>query len=135
MRLHASLGVLVAVAACAGQTDDRSIAQVSLSVSPESVFVPLGQAQRFTATVQGVDDTSVVWSVAEGASGGRIAADGSYEAPSIPGTFHVVARANGDPGKSASATVHVSGNPIASISIDPNAADRTPGGTLHLHGG
>jgi plastocyanin len=133
MRLHASLGVLVAVAACAGQTDDRSIAQVSLSVSPESVFVPLGQAQRFTATVQGVDDTSVVWSVAEGASGGRIAADGSYEAPSIPGTFHVVARAKADPARSAAATVHVSGNPIASVSIDPTAADLTPGGTLQLH--
>ena len=134
MRMHAPLAVLVAAAACAGQPNDRSMApQMSISVTPEAVFVPLAQVQRFTASVQGADDTSVAWSVAEGASGGRIAADGSYVAPSIPGTFHVVARANADPGKSASATVHVSGNPIASISIDPNAADLTPGGTLQLH--
>src|SRR5205085_771163 len=88
--------------------------------------------QRFSAAVTGADDKSVTWSLVEGAGAGTISSDGTFVASQAPGTYHVVARAHADPAKAASATVFVSPNPVASISIVPVAADLTPGGSLQF---
>lgn len=57
-------------------------------VEPAQAEVGVGRRLRFTSETAGV-----TWRVEEGEAGGRIAADGWYEAPSAPGTFHVVASA------------------------------------------
>jgi len=67
------------------------------------------QAQAFTATVTGSSNTSVTWSVQEGASGGSITNAGLYNAPANAGTFHVLATSQADATKVATATVTVPG--------------------------
>ena len=55
---------------------------VIVTVQPTSVSVEVSQTQPFTATVTGVADTLVTWSVEEGDSWGTIDAAGLYTAPS-----------------------------------------------------
>ena len=105
---------------------------VLVSVSPAQVSLLLNGTQKFTATVSGSANGSVAWSVVEG-TGGAIATDGTYTAPANAGTFHVVATAEADPQKSASATVTVSAAPVASISISPATAGLKPGETAQFH--
>ena len=52
-----------------------------VTVSPPRAVVPLGGTQQFTATVAGPSDTSVTWSVVQGAMGGSITNTGLYTAP------------------------------------------------------
>jgi hypothetical protein len=49
----------------------------------------------------------VSWTVLEGESGGRVWDTGRYVAPATPGTYHVVATSDEDPGVTATATVEV----------------------------
>jgi hypothetical protein len=90
---------------CSGEEGDAAPG-VSISVSPRAVNLGPKQQQRFTATVEGLDDTSVRWVVVEG-DAGTIDASGLYTAPASPGTFHVVAISVGDPTRSSSAVIHV----------------------------
>ena len=80
---------------------------VTITVSPSSLTLALGGTQTFTATVIGSSNTSVTWSVQEGASGGTISAAGAYTAPTERGTYHVVATSNADANQTAMATVSV----------------------------
>ncbi|WP_224247838.1 Ig-like domain-containing protein [Hyalangium gracile] len=98
----------------------------SISVSPRAVNLGFGQQQRFTATVLGFENTAVTWSLFEGASAGTIDADGLYTAPSVAGTYHVVAVSQVDPSRSSSATVNVRATeqPVA-VSLSPAAARLT----------
>ena len=102
----------------------------SISVSPRAVNLGFGQQQRFAATVEGLDDTSVRWSVHEGASGGTIDAEGLYTAPNTAGTYHVVAVSVADSSRSSSATVTVYAveTPIA-VTLTPSAPRLTAGTT------
>src|SRR5205085_3815787 len=95
-----------------------------LTVAPQLVELPAGGSQRFTASVG-----PVAWSVAEGAAGGTIAADGTYIASATPGTFHVTASANGS---TATAEVRINGAPQVGIAVDPLAAALAPGAKLQL---
>jgi hypothetical protein len=52
-------------------------------------------------------NTSAVWAVEEGASGGTITSGGFYTAPSNVGTYHVNARSVADPSNSVTAVVSV----------------------------
>ncbi|HET7784889.1 MAG TPA: hypothetical protein VFL36_02885 [Myxococcales bacterium] len=58
----------------------------------------------YKATVHGTADPSVTWSVAEGAAGGSVDANGLYEPPDHPGVFHVVATSRADPTRPGTAT-------------------------------
>lgn len=80
---------------------------IEIAVSPVTASLPAGGTQTFTAQVTGVDDTRVVWSIAEGPAGGAITAAGRYTAPRARGTYHVVATSVVDRTKSATATVTV----------------------------
>ncbi len=53
--------------------------------------VPEGGSLSFLATVKGVANTTVTWSVQEGTTGGSITSSGVYTAPNTLGTYHVVA--------------------------------------------
>jgi hypothetical protein len=92
---------------------------ISVTVTPTSAQVIAGDNRAFTATVTGSSDTTVDWSVQEGASGGSIGLTGLYTAGFSSGVFHVIARSKVDPSKTATATITV---PIE----DPALSDVSP---------
>jgi chitinase len=83
---------------------------VAVSVTPAVATLSLGGVQTFTATVTGTSNTSVTWSVQEGATGGTVTSSGTYTAPRVAGTYHVVATSNADATKKAVADVIVTGS-------------------------
>ena len=100
-------GVILAatVPARGGQSD------VSVAVLPSSVGLAGGNTQTFEALVSNATDTTVTWSVREGADGGAITPSGVYTAPASSGIYHVVATSNEDPTSSGVALAVVSGLP------------------------
>src|SRR5438067_822479 len=104
-----SVPLLVAAMACAA-CSPRDVA-IGVSVAPASASVGPDAMQPFTATVTGTANTSVTWSVQEGAAGGTVTGAGLYTAPSREGTYHVVATSVADSTRSAVATVTVTNSP------------------------
>jgi hypothetical protein len=100
---------------------------ITISVTPASGTVLLGETLNFTAVVSNSTETTVNWSV-NGVSGGTpqagtISADGVYTAPpDLPpgGTVQVTATSQADSSKSAAASVTVTSD--ISISLSPNVA-------------
>jgi hypothetical protein len=95
---------------------------ITVSVSPGSASILTGATQQFTATVTGTTNTTVSWTVQEGAAGGGVSSTGLYTAPSTAGTYHVRATAAAN-GAVAAATVVVSaplpgGDPLAILPAD-----------------
>jgi len=96
-------------------------AAVEVTISPARAKVAAGHGIDFAATVTGTDNYNVDWSVEEGDNGGRIVQRGAkaktgavsslavYMSPKTPGTYHLTATSKADPGKSASATITVTG--------------------------
>lgn len=72
---------------------------VEVLAQPDSIMLAPGDTVTFTAVVANATDTTVAWSVAEGAAGGTITAGGRYTAPAGLGSYHVVATSNADPAK------------------------------------
>ncbi|MFT3838472.1 MAG: hypothetical protein QM723_15950 [Myxococcaceae bacterium] len=100
--------------------------QLGVTISPSSATVDQGGLLQLTATVSYATDTTVKWSVQEGALGGSITAAGAYTAPGSPGTFHVIATSNEDPTRSTVATITVA--PVA-VSLSPSTVTLPSGGT------
>ena len=96
-------------------------ANLAITIAPTETEISVGESHDFTATVTGSGDTDVTWSVVEGsaggsvvnrgaqAQGGAVASLGVYVAPTMPGTYHIMATSKADPTKSATAEVLVSG--------------------------
>ena len=76
----------------------------SVSVTPAIAGVSAGNPYPFVATVRGLLDKRVAWSIQEGSVGGTIDVDGVYT-PSGSGTFHIVATSLADAAVSGTATV------------------------------
>jgi hypothetical protein len=94
----------------------------SLVVAPTGATVAQSGTQQFTATISGITNTGVTWSV-DGVAGGNatsgtISTTGMYTAPSQAGAHTIAAISVADTAASVSATVNVSGT----ISISPNTA-------------
>jgi hypothetical protein len=100
---------------------------VAVAVNPTTGAVDSCGKLSFSATVTGATDTSVTWTVQEGAAGGAIDANGVYTAPNAAGTYHVVATCRADPTKSATAQVSVTDH-IISIAVTPSTTAVAPGG-------
>lgn len=93
---------------------------ISVRVDPSSVQMKAGGTTTLSATVAGDPDSSVTWSVMEGAgagfvrstgvtaSGGKVAASADYLAPAKPGTYHVLAVSTKDKRQASSAEIVVS---------------------------
>ncbi len=94
---------------------------VVVTVTPDTATVEPGNTQLFTATVAGIVNQSVSWSVEE-PSGGTITAAGLYTAPPASGTYHVVARSNVDRTRSGTATVQVGAVPICLLNTPQPSA-------------
>lgn len=90
----------------------------ALSVTPSIIQIFQGATEQFAANID------VTWSVSEGSGGGTITPAGLYMAPTVAGTFHVVATSRSDPSKSASATITVL---AITVSISPNQVAMTTG--------
>jgi WD40 repeat protein len=82
-----------------------TIGPLSVSIFPQADVLGPAGVRVFTATVTGTLNTGVTWAVQEGSAGGTITQSGSYTAPSVSGTFHVVAASVKDLTKSATSTV------------------------------
>lgn len=85
---------------------------VQIFIFPTEVQVEAGGTQPFEAEVLGTTNTTVTWSVQEGAAGGTIVPTSgmfaNYTAPSVQGFYHVVVTSNANPSKKAIAVVEVS---------------------------
>ena len=102
---------LAAVAlACAqlllGQAEGRPPANIAVTITPTKVTLYAGETQTFAATVVGVDDKTVNWSVDE-EDGGVITNLALYTAPKIQGVYHVIATSRLEPRAKSVATVTV----------------------------
>jgi len=98
-----------------------TVPPVAVSISPTADTLGPNSQRTFVATVTGTANTTVTWTITEGAAGGTVV-DGSYTAPAKQGTFHVVATSVADPTKSATATV--TGVPSGFLAIANMTAKR-----------
>jgi Bacterial Ig-like domain (group 2) len=84
---------------------------VSVSLSPGSASVAVGQTQQFVASVTNTTNMAVTWSV-DGIVGGNttvgtLSSSGLYQAPGVSGVHQITATSQQDPTKSAQASVTV----------------------------
>ena len=127
------MAAMVALCGCGGNNSSPVTpppaprANVSVTVTPNSVTVVQGTTQSFVAMVTGTTNTAVMWSVEE-TSGGRIDSAGLYTPPQNgAGTFHVIATSQANPAVQGIAAVVV---PMPQVTISPAAVTLRPGGTL-----
>lgn len=99
-----------------GMTSIMVTEDISVSIVPVTAKVFAGDQQQFTANVTGSSNPGVTWSVKE-TKGGTIDNTGLYTAPSIAGTYTVVATSKADNTKTATAQVEV--QPKVAVAISP----------------
>ena len=80
---------------------------VSVTITPTFTELKRGSSGSFSAAVVNAQDTSVSWSIQEGAAGGSITSAGVYTAPDADGDYHIVATSHADKTKGAVAKVTV----------------------------
>src|SRR5262249_2294873 len=97
---------------------------ISVTISPSSTALQVGQSQLFTATVSGTSNTAVTW-IVDGIAGGNstvgvISPSGLYTAPAaVPSSaVMVTAQSVAQSTASASATVSITAS-VISVSISP----------------
>lgn len=93
------------------QSASVQISIFTLSVSPAGAALPPGGTQQFTATLQGISNTAVTWSV-DGLSGGNssvgsINSSGLYTAPNATGGHVITAASAADPTGTVQANITV----------------------------
>lgn len=84
----------------------KSSNSVSIHINPDICKVKPLERIRFTAQVNGTEDKSVTWAVAD-SEGGSIDDNGFYQAPSVEGTYEITACSNADGKTQTSAFVLV----------------------------
>ncbi len=96
-----------------------------------SMTLPPKGKVLLTATVTGASDSGVFWSIEEGGTGGTMDQQGLYQAPTEPGTYHVVAASHQDPSKNAIIAMNVAASGV-SVVINPGNAYMITGGQISL---
>ncbi len=107
---------------------------ISVTISPTSATVGVGETSQFTATVSNGGSNSVSWQVngvaGGSASAGTISTSGLYTAPAVapsPNSVTVTAVAVADQDKRASATVTIQGK--TGVVVSPTSASVAVGTT------
>jgi hypothetical protein len=101
-----------------------TVLPVEVNVSPATATLAPGATQTFTASVVGLSDATVTWSIQE-ASGGIITNEGIYTASSAAGFYHIVATSAFDSTRSGSSIVTVT---ISSAKFSPTGNMQQPRG-------
>lgn len=96
-------------------------ARIVLAADPKRVTLTAGARRTFGFTLQGGRTGKVVWSVLE-AGGGRIDAEGRYQAPASPGSYTVQVAAKEDPTVKDTLAVTVVAPPKGPIQAPPRVA-------------
>jgi hypothetical protein len=107
-------------------TASVTVPWVLVNISPASVTLSPQGTEAFSATVSGLADTNVTWSVQD-AGGGSISNTGFYTAPVVAGFYHVIATSTTSSNYSGTATIAVT---TSSSSFTPARDMRTARG-LH----
>jgi hypothetical protein len=119
------------LAACLGSAEIGGAGTVS--VSPASVSLTVGDVHTFHYSATDATDLPCDWSVREGAPGGTIDSGGTYTAPDVAGTYHVVATSRARPGRSATGAVQVTGRSAGvSVVVTPRTPSLKTGATVQL---
>lgn len=89
------VGSHTVTAAASNTSANAQVAVFAMSVSPSSATIAPSGTQQFTATIEGLTNTAVTWSV-DGVAGGSstsgtISSSGMYSAPSAIGAHIIVA--------------------------------------------
>jgi len=104
--------IAVGLVACGGSSGgglSGTKDQPSISISPGSANILVGQTAQFSASVQNLSDSHVSWTVQE-VNGGTVAATGTgatYTAPWPVGIYHVIVKSVANPNLTATAMVFV----------------------------
>jgi hypothetical protein len=97
---------------------------ITVSVTPQTASVIVGQMNQFSATVTGTNNTNVNWLVVGGAANGTISSGGLYTAPATvptPANINITATSQADTSKPGSATVTVTANTSnITVVVSPN---------------
>jgi hypothetical protein len=133
LRLLATLGALAILHGCS-QSSGAGAGTVAppspfiqVTVNPPTSSVILGNTQTFAATVTGISNTAIAWSVngvpGGNATSGTITTTGTYTAPEdlpSPASVQITATSTADPTKSATATVSIISDIV--VQVTPNIA-------------
>ncbi len=100
-------------------TASVAVSVFSLSLTPTSAMIAPSATEQFTATIQGLTNTSVTWSV-DGVAGGNsstgtISSSGLYTAPATTGSHTIVAASAADSSATVSAALTVINAAQASV--------------------
>ncbi len=104
---------------------------IVVTITPATGAADACRTATFSATVTGTSNTAVTWSVQEGVAGGTISSTGVYTAPSVAGTYHVVATSAASPASSANVPVVVADR-VLSVVVSPQTIQVPPGGTAQF---
>ncbi len=96
------------------QVDVALGGEIGVTIDPPAAVVLVSAQRQFIATVTGLANTSVTWSIDE-PGGGTVTAGGLYTAPSNAGTYTVRATSQAQP--SATATASVSVQPVGAWNV------------------
>jgi Fe-S cluster assembly iron-binding protein IscA len=88
------------------KSDAATVTVASLTITNSARGLFVGGTTTFSASVEGLADTAVAWSVTPG--GGSITQGGAYTAPATPGTYTITAASVQEPSIMASVQVRVS---------------------------
>lgn len=101
---------------------------VAIGLAPEYAETRPGGKVQLKATVTGLANTAVTWTIAE-SGGGSITAAGLYTAPATEGTYHLTATAAADTTKKAYAAIKVTNGAAVSVTVTPYATQVGKSGT------
>jgi len=111
--------VSVAPTSNAALSASAAVSVFLFSLTPETAVIDPSATEQFTATITGLTNTGVSWSVDGVANGnaatGTITGSGLYTAPATSGGHTITATSAGDPSASLSATLTVSGSGPVSV--------------------
>jgi hypothetical protein len=95
---------------------------VTISVTPSSVTLGVGQMRQFAAVVSNTSNTAVTWTISP-AGAGTVNSSGTYTAPAtitVPQTVTITATSIANLNQSASATISLSvAPPVLAVTVNP----------------
>lgn len=123
--------IVVSIAGCGGTGAGSSTNnQTRVVLTTPQVNLSTSGSIQLSATVTGVSNTTVEWSVLGGDANGTISPTGLYQAPSAPGVYQVLARLVADPASEARATITVGRG--VNITIAPQNPTATVGSDVQF---